>query len=182
MSDGRVTIYIATSVDGYIADEDGSVDWLDAVESDGELDAAYSAFVDTVDCLAMGARTYEQVLGFGEWPDGDTPTYVFTHRDLEAATEAVEFVEGVSAHVDDLEHTDEHIWLVGGAALAQSFLRAARIDVLRLAIVPILLGDGVGLFAGEYEPRDLSLLETNVFDNGIVEHAYDVLGPRPNQI
>ncbi|WP_254861649.1 dihydrofolate reductase family protein [Halovivax gelatinilyticus] len=60
---GRITCYVATSVDGYLADLDGGVDWLEGFESDGE---AYAAFFDSVDCLVMGATTYEQVLGFGE--------------------------------------------------------------------------------------------------------------------
>jgi dihydrofolate reductase len=124
MGTGHITLYIATSVDGYVADKDGGVDWLDEFESEGgEESGGFSEFLETVDCLVMGATTYEQVLGFGEWPYGEKPTYVFTHRELSPATKAVEFVdEDVAPFSKELKRQHEHIWLVGGAKLAQSFL------------------------------------------------------------
>ncbi len=130
METGQVTLYIATSVDGYVADEEGGVDWLEEFHSgssSAEDDAGFDAFFETVDCLVMGATTYEQVLGFDAWPYRDKPTYVFTHRTLQPATEAVEFVDGaVTALSTELKRRYEHVWLVGGAQLAQAFLRGAR--------------------------------------------------------
>lgn len=179
MGTDGVTLYIATSVDGYIADEEGGVDWLDEfrTESDGDGEAeGFSEFFRTVDCLVMGSTTYEQVLGFGEWPYEDRPTYVLTHRDLTPATEGVRFVDGaIAALVPDLRRQYDHVWVVGGAELAQSFLRAHEIDAVRLSLVPILLGDGVRLFSGEYSERGLRLLDTTTRDSGVVEHHYAVL-------
>lgn len=180
MSPEGVTLYIAASVDGYVADAEGGVDWLE--EFDGDADdeedvAGFAAFFETVDCLVIGATTYEQVRGFGEWPYGDTPTYVFTHRDLPRATEAVEFVAGdPAAVVAELRDQYDHVWLVGGAALAQSFLRAREVDTLRLSLVPVLLGDGIPLFAGEYDRQRLRLRDTTTHGSGIVEHHYEVVG------
>jgi dihydrofolate reductase len=174
---GDVTLYIATSVDGYIADEDGAVDWLEELGSEGSDETGgFSAFLESVDCLVMGSTTYQQVLGFGEWPYGEKPTYVFTHGDLSPATEAVEFVDGdVAAVASELERAHDHVWLVGGAHLAQSFLRERRIDDLRLFLAPILLGGGIRLFDDGYDRQRLRLVDTASDDGGIVEHHYEFL-------
>lgn len=174
MGTGRVTLYIATSVDGYIADEEGSVDWLEEFRSEDA--GGFSEFFGSVDCLVMGATTYEQVLEFGEWPYGETATYVFTHRDLPPATDAVEFVDDdVATLSQELKRQYEHVWLVGGANLAQSFLREQAIDDLRLFFVPVLLGEGVRLFSGEYTRHRLRLHDSVSEDGGLVEHHYEIV-------
>jgi len=179
MSTGKITLYIATSVDGYIADEAGGVTWLEPFEaaaSDADIEA-FTAFYESVDCLVMGAKTYEQVRSFGAWPYDDTPTYVCTHRELSPATDAVEFVsQPVATLSTTLKQRHDHIWLVGGAQLAQAFLADHAIDELRLSLVPVLLGAGVPLFAGEYDQQQLRLLDTTPRDTGIVEHHYEILG------
>lgn len=177
MVTGQVTLYIATSVDGYIADKDAGVDWLDEFQTEeGEEAGGFSGFLESVDCLVMGATTYEQVLGFGEWPYGDKPTYVFTHRELSPATKTIEFVDkGVGLFSRVLKQQHEHLWLVGGANLAQSFLRAQEIDDLRLFFTSILLGEGVRLFSGKYNRQGLRLLNTDSGTGGIVEHHYEIV-------
>lgn len=131
MSDGTVTLFIAMSVDGYIADANGGVSWLAEFEAaaDDDHHDDYAAFFENVDCLVMGATTYEQILSFDGWPYEDKPTYVFTHRDLPAATDAVEFVDRpVAAASTDLKERYSHIWLVGGAQLTRAFLGEQEID------------------------------------------------------
>lgn len=171
-----VTLYIATSVDGYIADEEGNVDWLEGFQgesTDDEDVEGFTEFFESVDCLVMGATTYEQVLTFGEWPYDDKPTYVFTHRDLSPATDSVEFVNRSVVDLSrDLKQEYDQIWLVGGAQLAQTFLDEHEIDELRLSLVPVLLGGGVPLFDRKYNRQRLRLLDTDVHDTGIVEHHY----------
>ncbi|WP_144905964.1 dihydrofolate reductase family protein [Halobellus captivus] len=178
MNASGITLYIALSVDGYVADAQGNVDWLAEFQSqpDGDEDVeGFSEFFETVDCLVMGATTYEQVLSFGEWPYGDKPTYVFTHRDLPPATDEVLFVNGEIAHlVLELRQQYNHIWVVGGAHLAHSFLREREIDTFRLSFVPILLGDGISLFSGKYDKQRLDLVDTTTHGSGIVEHQYEV--------
>ncbi|GAB7011545.1 dihydrofolate reductase family protein [Halorubrum trueperi] len=177
MSTNDITLYIATSVDGYVADAEGRVDWLEEFQTgpnDEDVEGFFE-FFETVDCLVMGATTYEQVLGFGEWPYEDRPTYVFTHRSLSPATEAVRFVDGEIADlVSELRQQFDHVWVVGGAHLAQSFLREREIDVIRLSFIPILLGDGIPLFSGEYDEQRLRLTDTTTHGSGIVEHHYEV--------
>ena len=171
---GSVTLYIASSVDGHVAEADGSVDWLEAYEG-GE--GSYDGFLAGVDCLVMGSRTYEQVLGFGEWPYGDRPTYVLTGRDLPFAADSVELVDGdVTDLAARLKREHGHVWLVGGAELARSFLRAGLVDELRLSVVPVLLGGGVELFDGTDDRRALTLLGTETYGSGIVELRYEIGG------
>ena len=198
-TEGRVTLYVAVSLDGYVASPDGGVSWLEAFEpsTDGEGPGRFEAFLVGVDCLVMGSRTYEQVLSFGEWPYGDRPTVVVTSRALPRATDAVELVDpeegdgdaGIVGLAADLRRRHGHVWLVGGARLARSFLRVDAVDELRLTVVPLLLGDGVPLFGGErgvdgggreddredgHGAHALSLRGATPEPNGLVELRYEV--------
>lgn len=217
MTDGSVVLYVATSLDGFLADEDGGVEWLASFEGaddgghesgeagdgsgevgDGSGEAGdgsggvdggseptdeppapdgYEAFLAGVDCLLVGSRTYEQVLSFGEWPYGDLPTIVLTTRDLPRATPAVEFVAGdVGEVARDLRGQHGTVWLVGGAAVAQSALRAGAVDEIRLTVVPTLLGGGIHLFDDAAGAHGLDLLGTATHAGGLVELRYAV-GP-----
>lgn len=115
----RVTVFIAASVDGYIAREDGSVDWLPA-PPDGE-DFGYSDFYASVDTLIMGRRTYEQVLTFGDWPYPDKPTFVLSRSHTGRAGDHAHFV-------DALPQSPGHTWLVGGAQAIHAYAEMGRID------------------------------------------------------
>ena len=171
MGDGHITLYIATSVDGFVADADGGVDWLE------EFDAgdSYESFVAGVDALVMGSTTYEQVRDFGEWPYGDRPTYVLTSRELPRATESVELFDGAVAALAESLVVD-HVWLVVGAAVAQSFLRAGLVDELHLTLAPVLLGSGIALFGDGGTPGRLTHRETTIHGSGLVELRYDIDG------
>lgn len=178
MDEGNVTLYIATSVDGFIATDDGGVAWLEEFPTEVEGDApasGYDEFFAAVECLVMGSNTYEQVLGFGEWPYEDVPAYVTTRRDLPRASGNVQFCDGdVSELAEDLRDTYEHIWLVGGAQLARSLLQSDQIDELYLSLVPVLLGSGVPLFDTNGHTRPLHLLDSTVYGTGIVEVRYRI--------
>ncbi|WP_440766705.1 dihydrofolate reductase family protein [Natronorubrum sp. DTA7] len=181
MDDGTVTLYIAASLDGFIATEDGGVEWLEAYQNERDAGGSddsggsYEDFFASVDCLVMGARTYEQVLTFGEWPYGEKPTFVVTHRDLPLATDRVELFAGdLRELVDDLTARYDRSWLVGGAALSQAFLRRHLIDEIRLTVVPVLLGRGIPLFDDGGVERELTLLESPSSADGLVELRYGV--------
>ncbi|OIB57941.1 dihydrofolate reductase family protein [Natrialba sp. SSL1] len=184
-------LYIAASVDGFIATNDGGVSWLEEIadtgadgsadgepsDDNGPKDDGYDVFFATIDCLVMGSTTYEQLLGFGAWPYEDRPTYVLTSRELPLATDAVELVDDEpAALVDRLKRQHDHIWLVGGATTAQSLLRANCIDELRLTLAPILLGSGISLFGddGTGTRHALELLETTPRETGLVELRYRI--------
>jgi dihydrofolate reductase len=115
----KVTLYIASSVDGYIARKDGSIDWLPPPVTD-ETDYGYAEFYSSIDAVLMGSRTYEQVLAFGDWPYVDRPAHVFTTRLLSRPPGAdVKFWNILPSDiVEYLENTGmKHAWLVGGSTL-----------------------------------------------------------------
>jgi dihydrofolate reductase len=165
----EVKLFIATSLDGFIADRDGGVDWLFA---DG--DYGYTAFFDSIETLLMGRRTYEQVLSFGEWPYGEKPTYVFTRGAPGGDHPHVRFVSGdAGALVEELrERTSGDIWLVGGAALVSTFRELHLIDEFILSVHPVLLGEGIPLFERQLPRESLRLREETSYESGLVQLSY----------
>jgi dihydrofolate reductase len=121
----RIKLYIATSLDGFIARENGNIDWLMEYENNPETDYGYSEFYASIGTVLMGRKTYEQVLGFGNWPYGERKSYVFTRQKEPLRRENnVEFVSGdIAEFVRQLKgNTKEDIWLVGGSQLIKVFL------------------------------------------------------------
>jgi dihydrofolate reductase len=167
----KIRLYIATSLDGFIAEPDGGVGWL---FTDG--DYGYTAFFDSIEALIMGRRTYEQVLGFGEWPYGEKPTYVFTRSAPGDEHPHVEFVSSdVGTFVDELrQRLRRDIWLVGGAALVSTFRKLGLIDEYILSVHPVLLGDGILLFERPQPREGLRLQEVSSFESGLVQLRYAV--------
>ena len=167
----EVRLFIATSLDGFIADRDGGVDWL---FTDG--DYGYTAFFDSIETLIMGRRTYEQILGFGEWPYGEKPTYVFTRAAPCSEHPHVEFVSGdPGAFVEGLpRRTRGDVWLVGGATLVSAFRELGLIDEYILSVHPVLLGDGIPLFERPLPREGLRLREEQAFESGLVQLRYAV--------
>lgn len=169
----EVVLYIASSLDGYIATADGGVEWLSAVELEGE-DYGYQAFFDSIDALVMGSRTYEQILGFGEWPYGNKPCWVLSRRALDPVVPSVqitaETVDGLLATLGS--QGLKRIWLVGGSALIEAFERAGRINEYIISVVPQLLGDGLPLFVPGGRSRALELLNCRGYKSGLVQLHY----------
>lgn len=168
-----VIYYLASSVDGFMAPEDGSLDWLAPFSASGE-DHGYTEFYASIDALVVGSRTYEQMLGFGEWPHQDRPVTVMSSRLLPAAGESVTVSPlDPQAVVDELVSAGRgRIWLVGGGALASSFAAAGLIDEYVVSYVPVLLGSGVGLLGGHGDMRTLDLVDAQTFRDGIVQCRY----------
>lgn len=171
-----VTLFIAMSLDGYVADSDGKVGWLQG-ESSRENDmASYQAFIKDVDTVLMGWNTYHQVtteLSPGEWAYADLTSYVLTHRTL-PSTDAIRFVnEDACALVRRLKmEQGKGIWVCGGPNIIQPLLGEALIDRFHLSIIPTLLGRGVRLFDTPDGACDLHLVKTEHY-NGIVDLIYE---------
>jgi len=166
-----VTVYIAATLDGYIADADGGVSFLDDFAGS---DHGYDAFWSSVDALLMGRSTYDFVAGVGPWPYADKPCRVMTARPLhDRPTDAVEAFDGaVGEAVRDLEPA--HIWAVGGGSIIAQLLGADLIDRIRLFVVPRLLGSGTRLFASgaNSPPRALALTDVTRHPTDLVELIY----------
>lgn len=158
MKHKRATIlYIAMSLDGYIADENTNVDWLSEVDGDG--DNGYSAFYETVDTIIMGRTTYDQILSFGcEWPYLGKQCYVFTDRQYAH--------DDISVFMRNLKSKPGlNIWLAGGAEMAHSFLKAGLIDEFAITMIPTILGKGVRLFKPDIPKIKLTLKNQMQFKN-----------------
>jgi len=139
----RCSVFIATSLDGFIARRDGGIDWLSAVETPGE---DYARFFADVDALFLGRRTYETALGFGAWPYGDKRCVVFTHAARESRHGERFHAGPPGPLLDELQAAGVRRIYVDGGALIRSFLRKGLIDDVTLSIIPVLLGDGIPLF------------------------------------
>jgi dihydrofolate reductase len=152
--------YVASSLDGYIADEAGSVDWLP--EDQPGVDYGYGEFIASVDALLMGRRTFDQVIDFGvEWPYAGKPVRVWTRRPLEDAPDLVEPVAGTPQQVlSGLEAEGfGNVWLVGGAELAEALRAEGLIDEWIVTLIPRTIGGGVPLFGGAQEDLDITGFE-----------------------
>lgn len=170
---GKVVLFIAMSLDGYIADREGKVDWLAGQDPGGEDPDAYAQFIQRVDTVVMGWNTYRQVvteLSPGHWPYDGLTAYVVTHRDL-PSTDRIQFTgRDPRALVEDLRRQPgRDIWICGGACLVQQL--ADLIDEYDISVIPVLLGGGVPLFAPAERAVPLELART-CSCNGITELVY----------
>ena len=160
-------------MDGFIADRDGGISWLEPYQVEGE-DHGYRAFLADVGAVVMGARTYELELGWDRWPYDDRPTFVFTHRRHDVPSGAdVRLVAGpvvdMLAEID--RATDRNVFLVGGADLVRQFLAVDALDELHLFVVPVLLGEGTPLF-DDPPQRQARLESAHLYATGIAGVRY----------
>jgi len=160
----KTQYYTATSIDGFIADDNNSLDWLFEQDPGDDNDERFRTFMTAVGAIAMGATTYEWVLDHENIRDepakwrawyGDTPTWVFSHRDLLTIPDAdVRFVSGDVRPVHQAMSEaagDANIWLIGGGDLVGQFADHGLLDEIILGIAPVMLGSGAPLL-----PRRLS--------------------------
>lgn len=173
-----LTLHVVSSLDGIIARKDNSVSWLDSsgdVYEKGVSEGNADDAVTSIDCFVLGSRTYEHALQLG-WPYGDTPTVVVTSRDLRSTNtkKSVEFYSGDLKRLvnEILSPRYRNIWLVGGAMLCQSFLRLDLVDEIRLATMPVLLGDGLRLFDNSGVESRWHLKDVVAYKTGMVELLY----------
>lgn len=168
-----IILYAAVSRDGFLADEQGGVDWL-ATDNPQE-DYGYESFYRSIDALAMGSKTYEQIMSFGEWPYPGKTTYVFTKRKLKSAHKDIIFVPvDVKVFIDNLrkDPSVNNLWLVGGSQLIQSFADLGLIDESILTTLPRDLRKGIPLPGRVLTQSILQDEKTKVFPDKITQHYY----------
>ena len=171
-----ITLHVVSSLDGFIARHDNTVEWLDSPEDAFERGVSHESAgnaLPPIDCFVLGSRTYEHALVLG-WPYGETPTVVVTSRELPRAKESVQFYSGDLARLvaDTLAPRYKNIWLVGGAMLSQNFLKLGLVDEIRLTIAPVLLGEGLSLFGSAGEEVRWQLKDVVTYNTGFVELVY----------
>jgi dihydrofolate reductase len=167
----RITLLAACSLDGRIADASGGVGWLAPFEAAGDYGLA--EFQAAVSRIVMGRATFDQVLGFGDWPYGDTPVSVLTGRPL-AGPPSVTAESGPPARL--AAGWSGRVWLNGGARVFADFLAADLVDEIEIFVMPVLLGSGPRLLdaAGQRAPR---LRDVSYWPNGVVRLAYAMDAP-----
>ncbi|EPQ1331019.1 dihydrofolate reductase [Serratia ureilytica] len=173
----KCSVYIATSVDGFIAGPDGDIDWLLRPEYAVSLlnGLSFEAFIADIDALVMGRHTYEKVRAFPEWPYGELPVVVLSTQPAPHGAEPVRWMSGEPASVVArlAEAGCRHLYIDGGQTV-QRFLQAGLIDELTITRVPLLLGGGIPLFGVDAPEQRLRLLAVTQSDNGFVQERYAV--------
>lgn len=172
----NVVLYIAMSLDGYIADCKKSVDWIKGQDDSVEMQDTYSAFFDNVDTVIMGKRTYDQItteLSPSKWPYSGTMTYVFTHDASKTDTKDIKFTSTNPCRLINIlkEETGKDIWICGGADIINQLMKEDLIDIFHISIIPTILGGGIKLFEEIDNMINLSLINTLDY-NGVIEAVY----------
>ncbi len=177
----KCSVFIATSLDGYIARPDGGIDWLSGPGDEDSYaeDHGFQAFFDSIDSLVMGRVTFEQVLTFGEWPYGEKKVVVLSHASPNIPEHLSEVVEIMSGEPGEIvqrlaESGYRHAYVDGGVTI-QGFLRAGLIDELIITTLPVLIGQGLPLFGGLEQDIHLEHIETRAFKSGLVQSRYQVV-------
>lgn len=170
-------VFIATSLDGFIADKDGGIDWLHNVPNPDGNDMGYGDFMNEVDALIMGRNTFETVCSFDiDWPYSK-PVYVLSNSLQEIPRKYVGkafLVNGKLKEVLDQVHANGHnnLYIDGGATI-QSFLKEGLIDSMIITRIPILLGAGIPLFGNLDAPQNFKCVSTKRFLDAVVQNRFD---------
>jgi dihydrofolate reductase len=171
-----VSVFIGTSLDGFIARHNGKYDFLPA---DGGEPHGYSEFIATVDALVIGRKTFETVLAFPEWPYGNRQVIVLSSRPLDLSIVRGGRVEQMSA--DPIEIVAslaargfKHVYVDGGLTV-QGFLRAGLVQRITITRVPVLIGDGIPLFGSLPHDVQLRHIATQPYASGLVKSEYEVV-------
>lgn len=169
-------VFIAKSLDGYIADKNGGLDWLHAIPNPDNNDMGYSELMSAIDAVVMGRTTFETVIGFDvPWPY-EKHVFVLSNS-LKTVPEELEgkvsLMRGTPQEILDQIHQKGYFRLyIDGGSTIQSFLKEDLIDELRITTIPILLGGGFSLFGDLSEPLEFELINSKVFLGHIVQNCY----------
>jgi dihydrofolate reductase len=168
-----IVYYVAISADGFVASLDGGVDWLTPFQQTDE-DYGYADFFASVDGLIMGRTTYDQLLGFGDWPYGDAPCWVMSSRPIETARSNIVATAEAPGVLSRRLTAQGHrrIWLVGGGKTATAFEDTGLLTDYILTVVPVFLGQGLPLFSSPVRPDRLTLTGSRNYVDGVIQLSY----------
>ena len=168
-----LTLFIASSLDHYIARPDGAIDWLHYPEFEvPDEDYGYHAFIESIDTTLMGRVTYDVLMGFDvPFPYPDKTNYVFTRSTGHTDTEQVQFISrDVVPFVRGLkQQSGKGIWLIGGGKLNAALMLAGLVDQIILTILPVVLGEGIPLFTPHAKETRFDLQKSHTYDSGMVQ-------------
>lgn len=171
----KTTVYIGTSLDGFIARENGEIDWLEKF-ADAEVFGLYNEFIKKIDVIVIGRGTFEKVLGFPSWPY-KMKVFVMTNSIKEVPDTIKNRVTILSmkpsALLDHLSGLGFSNAYIDGGKVIQSFLQEDLIDEMIISKVPVLLGTGIPLFGPLYADLSFTHIQTTTFSNGLVSSRYE---------
>lgn len=176
MTERKIILYIAMSLDGYIARENNDIDWLSIVENPPE-DYGYSKFIKSIDTVIMGRKTYDKVLSFGiDFPYKGKKCYVIS-RTRSGDDENVEYYSASLVDLtNDLKNREgKNIFIDGGAEVVNELLKVNIIDEFIISVIPIFLGSGIRLFNDGRPSQLLKLKSAKEFSSGLVQLWYEKL-------
>lgn len=170
----RVVLYIAKSLDGYIARLNGDIDWLAGDGSDPEADFGFLSFYEGIDTVVLGRKTYDQIvneLSPTEWPYKGKKCFVLTSQDFPHNEQVTFISENFVSFIEDLKRQEgRDIWIVGGSGVIDPLIKANVIDDYIISVMPIIIGDGIPLFEKNNPEILLKLKEVNAYNGGILMH------------
>lgn len=179
--DIKCSVFIAASIDGFIARQDGDIEWLHKPEYGcSRLSGmTYEDFMATVDALVMGRKTFEKVMSFPEWPYEHKPVIVLSHQRLEIPSALHGKVQVMSGDPTSIAEQLsgrglKHLYIDGGQTI-QGFLEAGLINEIIITRIPVLLGQGIPLFSPQSAERPLRLVSTSASENGFVQSHYQII-------
>ncbi len=171
----KCKVFIATSVDGFIAKKDGNIEWLNEVPNPEGIDYGYSDFMKNIDAVVMGRNTYEKVLSFNQWPY-DKPVFVLSQtlksNEIKFPSKVEVLDKDVKDVVWELSSRGYKTLYIDGGITIQSFLKEDLIDEMIITKIPILLGEGIPLFGHTGKEGAFELVESKSFVSGIVQNRY----------
>ncbi len=183
MPDPKTTVFIATSLDGFIAREDGGIDWLNEVPDTPGEDYGYAVVMGTVDAMVLGRKTYEFARSLPVWPYGKTPVIVLSSKRVDIPKQLARTVSSMGGKPDVIvnalaQRELYHLYVDGGVTI-QRFINAGAIKRLIITRIPVLIGTGIPLF-GKLDRGDVRLkhVTTRTYPNGLVQSEYEVAGKR----
>jgi len=167
-----IKLFIASSLDGYIARKNGSIDWLESLKNPDNLDHGYGEFINNIDTIIMGRKSYEKIISFGiDWPYPDCKSYIITSQEDYKVSINNCFVK----HNPDAEFIDQlrtksnkNIWVLGGSELIKWFLNHHYVDEMIISIIPVIIGTGIPLFLEGVSENWFNFEKTETFNTGVV--------------
>lgn len=172
----KIRLYIAASIDGFIARSNGELDWLTEFPNPIKTDYGYSEFINSIDTVIMGGRTYDSILSMDvTWPYRDKESYIITRRSLPTIPEnTIKMIsEDIINKIIELrEKVGKDIWLVGGGELISLLINNNLVDEMIITHIPVLLGSGISLLSDIKTESEWKAVSSKIFDNGVVQTRY----------
>jgi len=174
-SERKIILYIASSLDGFIAKPNDDLSFLARVQKSGE-DYGYNEFMSTVDTVIMGRKTYEWVMKqVNEFPHSEIDTYIITRTPRESRGKIKFYTGDIKELILTLkQQSGKDIFIDGGAEIVNQLLKERLIDQFYISIIPVLLGDGIRLFRHGPPEQDLKLISSKEFETGLVQIHYEL--------